>query len=137
MQTYQAKAMDALDGTLRVRFLYMGRYLIYHCEATPEVFRSANDKLRVFTASNGRLIASKNSPVLTEEVLFLHGAYADYADKPSLLFVETEARYHLLTDAYLKALSELADAIARGDMEARITQEGHPNGQTNRSSTRL
>lgn len=85
-----------------------GGWMIYQCIATPQVFQSTNYKLNAFSASNGVVIASKNSPVLVNErTVFLHGAYREFDFKPSLFFVDNEARYQQVGDLIKSAMIEM------------------------------
>lgn len=116
-----------------VYFAYLhGGWMLYQCLATPAVFQSTNYKLHAFTATNGVLIASKNSPILVDaDTIFLQGAYREFDYKPSLLFVTNDQTFNAITSRIHTALRELERYLGDPSLpnrladEARIIHESH------------
>lgn len=104
-------------------YLHSG-WMLYQCLKTPQVLQSTNYKLNAFTATNGVVLASKNSPMLVDDkTLFLHGAYREFDFKPSLLYVGDEARYDTIVTGFERALHELEAHLDDSALPQRLTEE--------------
>jgi hypothetical protein len=100
---------DRLEFTLEY---FEGGFCVYQCTRTPGNFRSKNYKLKEFKASNGVILASKNSPVLiSPELIFFQGAYEDFALKPNIYYCQNQHTFYHMCEGIRFASDEFIKSI--------------------------